>query len=442
MKKKNILKSVFVATSVVLSVLAVPVTNVKAQAPYESICSEYEWEELKLTNQQRASQKVPPLTTFDKAQKIGDIRSKELIKLFSHDRPDGSSCFTVYEQVGLTRYGSCGENIAAGYSNPQSVANGWWNSQGHKENILRTNYKHVGIGYTYSSGSYYGAYWVQSFFGGCKNTKAVVKGENLNKVHSLGTKLSDMNLYAEVTCDAHGVAYMPVIDENCTGYDANKKGIQTVTLSCGETKTTFTVYVETNKPGKVSGVTASAKSSREILVKWKTMSNVDGYVLYRKDTTDGSFKKIKEFTSKSTYSFKDSGLNANHKYEYKLRAYVKNGTKKIYGSYSDVASAKTNQTVTRPGRVTGLSVTAKSGGKMLITWDRVKDAEGYIVYRGNSPDGTYSRVLVQNGNDTLRFTDTGLTPKKTYYYKVKAYKKDGSMKVYGAASTKKSATAK
>ena len=53
-----------------------------------------------------------------------------------------------------------GENIAYGYSSAASVMTGWMNSEGHKENILRAGFTHMGVGYVPS-----GNYWVQVFAG-------------------------------------------------------------------------------------------------------------------------------------------------------------------------------------------------------------------------------------------------------------------------------------
>lgn len=36
---------------------------------------------------------------------------------------------------------------AAGYSTPEAVVQGWMNSQGHKANILSTNYSKIGVGF-------------------------------------------------------------------------------------------------------------------------------------------------------------------------------------------------------------------------------------------------------------------------------------------------------
>ena len=55
-----------------------------------------------------------------------------------------------------------GENIAYGYSSPSSVMNAWLNSTGHRNNILNSNFRYLGIGCIYGRGS---IWWVQNFGG-------------------------------------------------------------------------------------------------------------------------------------------------------------------------------------------------------------------------------------------------------------------------------------
>ena len=85
-----------------------------------------------------------------------DIRAKELVTLFSHTRPDGSSYHTLMPS-GLMTWG---ENVAMGQRSPESVMDSWMNSQGHRENILSDDFSLIGVG-CYSDGST--LYWVQNF---------------------------------------------------------------------------------------------------------------------------------------------------------------------------------------------------------------------------------------------------------------------------------------
>ena len=82
---------------------------------------------------------------------------------FSHTRPDGRDCFTVFSFCEISFY-TCGENIAAGYPTPAAVVKGWMNSTGHKANILNAAFTKMGLGYSTGDGEYC-HYWAQEFAG-------------------------------------------------------------------------------------------------------------------------------------------------------------------------------------------------------------------------------------------------------------------------------------
>ena len=127
------------------------------------ICSaeNFSTEVLRLVNMERAKVNAPPLRLAGDLQQAADIRAQEVSQLFSHTRPDGSSCFTVIRHKGRT----CGENIAAGHSSASETVEQWMNSEGHRENILNPAFREIGIGYFYSDSSEYHYYWVQLFRG-------------------------------------------------------------------------------------------------------------------------------------------------------------------------------------------------------------------------------------------------------------------------------------
>lgn len=74
-----------------------------------------------------------------------------------------------------------------------------------------------------------------------------------------------------------------------------------------------------------------------------------------------------------------------------------------------------------------------SGNSIKITWSKVTGANGYQIYRATSSKGTYQLVNTASAGK-YSYTNTKLTPGKTYYYKVRAYKTSGKSKLYGAYS--------
>ncbi len=127
----------------------------------EPIKSEHAYadEVIKIVNQEREKAGAAPLRLNKALEAAANIRAKELPVRWGHTRPNGSSCFTVIQEQGLV-YMSAGENIAAGYSSPSKVMNGWMNSTGHRNNILNSRFTEIGVGY-YQHNGY--NYWVQLF---------------------------------------------------------------------------------------------------------------------------------------------------------------------------------------------------------------------------------------------------------------------------------------
>ena len=94
-------------------------------------------------------------TLTEAAQK----RAEELIKLFSHTRPNGSQFLTVLKEYNIT-YNTSGENIANGQVDADDVMKSWLNSPGHRASILNGKFGKIGVGVFEYNNS---LYWVQIF---------------------------------------------------------------------------------------------------------------------------------------------------------------------------------------------------------------------------------------------------------------------------------------
>lgn len=121
--------------------------------------SAYVNEVLKLVNKYRASNGLPPVSLDNAICSAAEIRAKEIVRSFSHTRPDGRSCFSVLSDNGIS-YNGAGENIAYGQDTPDKVMTAWMNSDGHRANILNGSFTKLGVG-IYSSGGT--IYWAQLF---------------------------------------------------------------------------------------------------------------------------------------------------------------------------------------------------------------------------------------------------------------------------------------
>ncbi len=79
---------------------------------------------------------------------------------FDHNSPTYGSPFDMMKSFNID-YSAAGENIAKGQRSAQEVVTGWMNSQGHRENILNSNYNQIGVGCVADSNGT--LYWTQMF---------------------------------------------------------------------------------------------------------------------------------------------------------------------------------------------------------------------------------------------------------------------------------------
>ena len=117
-------------------------------------------EVLDIVNRERAKLGRAPLRLADDLLDSAAVRAEEISRYFSHTRPDGRPFHTVLNKSANCSYG---ENIAAGTASPEAVMEQWMNSPGHRANILKADYRELGVGYFYLPGSEYEHYWVQLF---------------------------------------------------------------------------------------------------------------------------------------------------------------------------------------------------------------------------------------------------------------------------------------
>lgn len=134
-------------------------TPVPTQPTQSVDTSTYVDEVIRLVNEERAKAGVAPLAKNASLCQAAGTRSQEISSVFEHTRPNGQSCFSILEEMGIS-YMGCGENIAMGQRTPEEVVRGWMNSPGHRANILDETFEEIGVGVTSIGGI---LYWVQLF---------------------------------------------------------------------------------------------------------------------------------------------------------------------------------------------------------------------------------------------------------------------------------------
>lgn len=114
-------------------------------------------EVIRLVNVERTKAGLSTLTEDTNLSKVALVKATDMKtnNYFSHTSPTYGSPFDMMKQFGIS-YKYAGENIAMGQKTPAAVMEAWMNSEGHRANILSSNFTHIGVGYD-------GGYWVQQF---------------------------------------------------------------------------------------------------------------------------------------------------------------------------------------------------------------------------------------------------------------------------------------
>ncbi len=164
----------------------------------------------------------------------------------------------------------------------------------------------------------------------------------------------------------------------------------------------------TTTPAKVSGVKASSAKTTSLTLSWSKTTGAAGYQVYMYDHSGA--KKWVRYTNATGTSVTVKSLKAASKYDFRVRAYVKNGSDYSYGSYSSTLTTYT-ATAAPTSFTHGKKVTATA---VPLTWKAVSGAAGYEVYN----PATKKWVDVKTATS---YTVSSLKAGTKYAFKVRAY---------------------
>ena len=120
-----------------------------------------ELEVFNLVNQQRTNAGLAALKIDNEVQKVARDKAKDMVSrgYFSHTSPTYGSPFDMLKSYGVS-YTYAGENLAGNSTNKGAV-DAWMNSEGHRANILNSNFTLTGVAVV--SSNKYGKIYVQMF---------------------------------------------------------------------------------------------------------------------------------------------------------------------------------------------------------------------------------------------------------------------------------------
>ncbi len=187
----------------------------------------------------------------------------------------------------------------------------------------------------------------------------------------------------------------------------------------GEKKLYF--YILPNKTTKVT----TTQNTSAIMTKWAKVTGADGYAVAIYDANG------KKLNTKNTTALqlKYSALKAATVYKIKVTAYKVIDGKKVYSTAYSVIT-----TATAPAKPT-LKATSPSKGKLTLTWSNVSGETGYVIQYSTKKTSGFKKLTDTKAN-VVSYSKK-VTSGKTYYFRVKSYKKVGDTYIYSAWSDAK-----
>jgi len=162
---------------------------------------------------------------------------------------------------------------------------------------------------------------------------------------------------------------------------------------------------------EVPVITASATSYNEVTVNWNGVNGASEYEIFRATSKGGKYAKVGTTNATQFVNQVTSGKT----YFYKVRVLCTAGSVTTYGALSAYKSA-------RPLPDAPQNLSANTGPKGIeLRWDASPGATKYEIYRATKPNGKFKKI--KEVSDPA-FTNTGLTPGMSYYYKVRVSRVD------------------
>lgn len=173
-------------------------------------------------------------------------------------------------------------------------------------------------------------------------------------------------------------------------------------------------------PYAPSNLTASAVSSRSIDLQWTDNAvNEDYFRIERSDSVMGRWLVV-DSVAANVQTWSDTTLTPATLYYYRVQAVNEYGA----SAYSNISYAAAFSNLP-PAPPSELQVKIVSSTRLDLSWrDNADDEDGFVIFRAQN-DTTSWVVVDTAAANYVAYSDDGLTPATTYFYRVRAFNAAG-----------------
>ncbi len=226
---------------------------------------------------------------------------------------------------------------------------------------------------------------------------------------------------AELTWKS-GRKSVATVSDGVVTAEAPGKATITATDESGDSAS-YIAYVTLSAPSGLKaaseGNPAAGSQVGRVKVSWKAVDGAKKYGVYRSEKKDGTYVLIG--TSNKT-SYTDKTAAANKTYYYKV------ASKNSYKLCTSELSESVRGMIPKAPALTARCVKKKYA---TLSWDKNTKASGYIIYRSTKKNAGYKKVATIKSASRTSYSDKSVKKKKTYYYRIKAYREINGKTFYG-----------
>ena len=205
-------------------------------------------------------------------------------------------------------------------------------------------------------------------------------------------------------------------------------------------------HAQTNVPAAPTDLTAPAVAHDSVTLSWDDPADnsITGYRVLRR-SRDGDeygdgrgaaeFVSIVDDTGSSATTYTDTSVTPRTRYVYRVKAINPAGTSG-QSSYLNVETSAAPTSSSPPATPTGLAVSSATHDNVTLSWDDPGDSSitGYQVLRRSLDGDEYGdglgaaefvAIVNDTGSSATTYTDTSVTARTRYVYRVKARNPQG-----------------
>lgn len=174
----------------------------------------------------------------------------------------------------------------------------------------------------------------------------------------------------------------------------------------------------------VTGLRISSTGKTALTLTWNKKAGAAGYRIYRYYPSTKKYSVVADVNGYNKNSYTVKGLNAGETVYFRVSAFTVDSQKKIGYKSAQLTAG------TRPQTITVRSVSSPSSKKAALLWYRV-NGSGYQIQWSTTSNFSSNKKSVTLAQSKNRYTITTYYGNKTYYVRMRSFRKVDGKTIYG-----------